>query len=48
MDLAKKTAFFEGWAWFNFNNLGLALGKILHQSVKRVETKSQKVLEASS
>ena len=22
----KKTAFFEGWTWFKFNNLGLALG----------------------
>ena len=21
-----KTAFFEGWSWFKFNNLGLALG----------------------
>ena len=25
-DLTKKTAFFEGWSWFKFNNLGLALG----------------------
>ena len=22
----RKTAFFEGWTWFKFNNLGLALG----------------------
>ena len=22
-------AFFEGWSWFKFNNLGLALGKNL-------------------
>ena len=22
----RKTAFFEGWSWFKFNNLGLALG----------------------
>ena len=25
-DLSRKIAFFEGWSWFNFNNLGLALG----------------------
>ena len=24
-DLTKKTAFFEGWSWFKFHNLGLAL-----------------------
>ena len=24
-DLTRKTAFFEGWSWFKFNNLGLAL-----------------------
>ena len=24
--MARKTAFFEGWCWFNFNNLGLTLG----------------------
>ena len=24
--LTRKTAFFEGWSWFKFNNLGLALG----------------------
>ena len=23
--MARKTAFFEGWSWFKFNNLGLAL-----------------------
>ena len=26
MDLARKTAFFDGWSWFKFDNLGLALG----------------------
>ena len=26
MDLTRKTAFFDGWSWFKFNNLGLALG----------------------
>ena len=24
--LTRKTAFFDGWSWFRFNNLGLALG----------------------
>ena len=24
-DVTRKTAFFEGWSWFKFNNLGLAL-----------------------
>ena len=24
-DLTRKTAFFEGWSWFKFNNLGLTL-----------------------
>ena len=24
-DLTRKTTFFEGWPWFKFNNLGLAL-----------------------
>ena len=25
-DLTRKNAFFEGWSWLKFNNLGLALG----------------------
>ena len=25
-DLTRKIDFFEGWSWFKFNNLGLALG----------------------
>ena len=25
-DLTRKTSFLEGWSWFKFNNLGLALG----------------------
>ena len=24
--MTRKIAFFEGWSWFKFNNLGLALG----------------------
>ena len=27
--MTRKTAFFEGWFWFKFNNLGLALAKNL-------------------
>ena len=26
MDLTRKTAYCEGWSWFKFNNLGLAIG----------------------
>ena len=29
MDLTRETTFFEGWSWFKFNNLGLALGASL-------------------
>ena len=29
-DLTRKTAFFERWSWFKFNNLGLALGTKLN------------------
>ena len=28
-DLSRKTVFFEGWSWFKFNNLGLALATYL-------------------
>ena len=47
----KLLFFFERWSWFRFNDLGLALRctlEILHQSVKRVKTKSRKVLGANS
>ena len=27
--MTRKTTFFEGWSWFKFNTLGLALGIIL-------------------
>ena len=27
--MTKKPAFCEGWSWFKFNNLGLALGRDL-------------------
>ena len=29
MDLTRKTDFFEGWAWFKFNNLKTVLGMAL-------------------
>ena len=39
----------QGWSWFKFNYLGLALGaNFLHQSVERVKTKRQKVLGPDS
>ena len=48
-DLTRKTAFFEGWSWFKFNNLELALGTNLKFYItKRVKTKSQKVLGGNS
>ena len=28
-DLTRKTTFFEGWSWFKFNNLGMALAMTL-------------------
>ena len=49
--LTRKPNFFEGYSWFRFYNLGLALGivlKYLQQCDKRVKTKLQKVFEASS
>ena len=49
--LTRKPNFFEGYSWFRFYNLGLALGivlKYLQQCGKRVKTKLQKVFEASS
>ena len=30
MDLTRKTVFFDGWSWFKFNNLRLALGTNLN------------------
>ena len=29
-DVTRKTTFFEGWSWFKFTNLGLALGMVLN------------------
>ena len=29
-DLTRKTAFFKGWSWVKFNNLGLVLGTNLY------------------
>ena len=43
--LTRKTAFFEEWFWFNFNNLGLALGTDLQfytNLTKRLKLKVRK------
>ena len=45
--MTRKTVFFEGWSWFELNNLGKALDKNwkFYTSVaktKRVKTESQK------
>ena len=43
--MARKTAFFEGWSWFKFNNLGLAQGTNLkfYTSVEKgVKLKARK------
>ena len=44
-DLTRKTAFFEGWSWFKFNNLGLALGtnlKFYNNAAKELKLKVRK------
>ena len=48
-DLTNKTPFFEGWSWFKFNNLDLALGTFfLHECGKKVKIKSQvKLIETN-
>ena len=46
-DLTRKTKFFEGWSWFKFNDLGLALGtnlKFYTSAVKGLKVKVRKVL----
>ena len=46
-DLTRKTAFFEGWSWFKFNNLGLTLGtdlKFYTSVVKGLKLKVRKFL----
>ena len=45
--MTRKIAFFEGWSWSKFNNLGLALSKNLkfRTSVEKVlQLKLRKVL----
>ena len=42
--MTRKTAFFEEWSWFKFNNLGLALGMTLYQDSKRVKVTVRKFL----
>ena len=46
-DLTGKTKFFEGWSWFKFNDLGLALGtnlKFYASVVKGLKVKVRKFL----
>ena len=48
-DLTRKTAFFEGWSWFKFNNLRLVLGtnlKFYTSVAKGLKLKVRKVLGA--
>ena len=43
--MTRKIAFFEGWSWFKFNNLGLALGtnlKFCTRVAKRLKLKVKK------
>ena len=45
--MTRKTKFFEGWSWFKFNDLGLALGtnlKFYTSAVKGLKVKVRKVL----
>ena len=47
----QKNHFFEGWSWFKFNDLELALGmalKFYTSMAKGLKAKSQKVLVANS
>ena len=46
--MTKKIAFFEGWSWFKFNNLGLARGTHLKFSTsveKELKLNVRKFLE---
>ena len=43
--MTRKTTFYEGWSWFKFNNLGLALGtnlKFYTSLSKRLKLKVRK------
>ena len=45
--MTKKTAFFEGWSWFKFNHLELALGtnlKLYNSLSKELKLKVKKFL----
>ena len=47
----QKNHFFEGWSWFQFNNLGLVIRyvlEILYQCGKRIKTRIKKVFQANS
>ena len=50
-DLTGKIAFFEGWSWFKFHNLGLALGtnlKFYTSEAKGLKLKVRKFSELIS
>ena len=47
-DLARKNAFFEGWSWFRFNNLELALDRNLKFYTSVANGLKLKVLGANS
>ena len=43
--MTRKTAYFEGWSWFKFNNSGLTLGtnlKLYTSVAKRLKLKAKK------
>ena len=42
--MIRKTAFFEGWSWFKFNNLGLTLGTNLEIVPTFVEVTGKKLV----
>ena len=47
-DLTRKTVFFDGWSWFKFNNLGVALGtnlKFYTSVAKGLKLKVRKFLK---
>ena len=49
--LTRKTTFFEGWSWFKFSNLGLALGitlKFYTSVARRLKLKFRKFWGAKS
>ena len=49
--MIRKNTFLEEWSWFNFNNLGMAIGialKVYTSAPKLLKTKGQNALGANS